>query len=524
MTLRRVLRHTRRAFPFFSSLARSPPMEEQARLKLPSVAGYKLVKQIGGGGFSVVYQAVNLVQGRVAACKVIAITPESNEAQLRAIEKEIRVHSALKHKHILELIGAAKLLPDRAALSGHFPAMYLLMEMAAGGDLFDKIAPDQGIGPDVAHFYFCQMLNGLQYIHSEGVCHRDLKPENLLLDGSGTLKISDFGLSAVYKLKDTGKTRMLNERCGSLPYLAPEMRGDQPYAAEPIDVWGSGVILFTMLAGNTPWDEPTRGSPEFVQYLTGESFNFEPWIHFHEDLLSLITGMLDVDPAHRMTLVEVASHPWVTRPSQIAGRGPRAIAQSLTAGLRANGDLSIAEPQIGGGSDDSMNTDEDGDYIMHNARSQFTQSLMLFSQTQRGSRYRYAPSLTRFFAALAPHVLLPLLQEALTALGAKHNPPREAVRDDSDGCSPTATTTSTTGAAAAAASGVPMIRMRVGAKDRRKLHMKGYVEIEPFQIGEYAGSFVVFARDVGNPLEWRAMWKALVRHPLIDPHVYRKPR
>lgn len=78
-------------------------------------------------------------KGRVAACKVIAITPESNEAQLKAIEKEIRVHSALKHRHILELIGAAKLLPDRAALSGHFPGMYLLMEMAAGGDLFDKI-------------------------------------------------------------------------------------------------------------------------------------------------------------------------------------------------------------------------------------------------------------------------------------------------------------------------------------------------------------------------------------------------
>ncbi|KAH9846911.1 CAMK/CAMKL/CHK1 protein kinase [Lenzites betulinus] len=482
-------------------------MEEQTKLKLPSVAGYKLVKQIGGGGFSVVYQAVNVDKGRVAACKVIAITPESNEAQLKAIEKEIRVHSALKHRHILELIGAAKLLPDRAALSGHFPGMYLLMEMAAGGDLFDKIAPDEGIGPDVAHFYFCQMLNGLQYIHAEGVCHRDLKPENLLLDATGTLKISDFGLSAVYKLKETGKTRMLNERCGSLPYLAPEMRGDQPYAAEPIDVWGSGVILFTLLVGNTPWDEPTRGSQEFVQYLTGESFNFEPWRRFHEDLLSLITGMLDVDPAHRMTLVEVAAHPWVTRPSQIAGRGPRAIAQSLTAGLRANGDMGIAEPQIGGDNDDSMDTDQDGDYVMHNARSQFTQSLMLFSQTQRGTRYRYAPSLTRFFAALAPHALLPLIQEALTELGAKYNPPREAQRETAEG-----------------PSGVPMIRMRVGAKDRRKLHMKGYVEIEPFQIGDYEGSFVVFARDVGNPLEWRAMWKELVRHSLINPHVYKKSR
>ena len=61
------------------------------------------------------------------------------------------------------------------------------------------------------------------YIHGQGVCHRDLKPENLLLDAAGRLKISDFGLSSVFRLKDSGKTRMLTERCGSLPYVAPEV-------------------------------------------------------------------------------------------------------------------------------------------------------------------------------------------------------------------------------------------------------------------------------------------------------------
>ena len=63
------------------------------------------------------------------------------------------------------------------------------------------------------------------YLHTEGVCHRDLKPENLLLDAAGTLKISDFGLCAVYKIAENGKVkmRMLSERCGSLPYIAPEV-------------------------------------------------------------------------------------------------------------------------------------------------------------------------------------------------------------------------------------------------------------------------------------------------------------
>jgi serine/threonine-protein kinase Chk1 len=95
-----------------------------------------------------------------------------------------------------------------------------------------------------------------------------LKPENLLLDMASNLKITDFGLAAVFRLKESGKTRALTERCGSLPYVAPEvilsqttlslnwltkvwqLNGNAPYYAEPIDVWGIGVILFTLLAGS----------------------------------------------------------------------------------------------------------------------------------------------------------------------------------------------------------------------------------------------------------------------------------
>ena len=121
------------------------------------------------------------------------------------------------------------------------------------------------LGKTITDFY---PANAIQtYVHSEGVCHRDLKPENLLLDAAGTVKISDFGLCSVYKLKESGRTRMLTERCGSLPYVAPEVRFEaillftkpdprvqlntnKPYAAEPIDVWGIGVILFTMVVGS----------------------------------------------------------------------------------------------------------------------------------------------------------------------------------------------------------------------------------------------------------------------------------
>lgn len=118
----------------------------------------------------------------------------------------------------------------------------------------------------MAHLYFTQLLSGVAFMHSKGVCHRDLKPENAMLSLNGLLKICDFGLCAVYKHK--GMERTLTERCGSLPYVAPEvlscarkvidllkrlmqLNSNQPYQAEPIDIWGCGVILYTMLVGST---------------------------------------------------------------------------------------------------------------------------------------------------------------------------------------------------------------------------------------------------------------------------------
>lgn len=469
--------------------------------KFPKVVGYELVQQIGGGGFSTVYRAVNFDDHRVAACKLVLLTLSTSEKERKNIEKEMRVHAALKHANVLEFLNAV--VVEQKHRDVYVPGIYMLLELAAGGDLFDKIAPDVGVGDQVAHYYFNQLLAGMEYIHSQGVCHRDLKPENLLLDVAGTLKISDFGLSAVYKLKESGKTRTLTERCGSLPYVAPELNSDAPYLAEPVDVWGVGVILFTLLAGNTPWDEPTIHSPEFVRYVSGAIFRELPWCRLGEEALSLLRSLLAVDPSRRIILAEAASHSWCLRPSQLANKGPLALADKLTESLRDNGDLGLAAPDFG-----RRESDEDEDEIMLSAthQSQFTQSLLLFSQTQSGTRY--TPNLTRFYASLGPFLMMGIIQESLEALNVKCklSPIPQAADDQQQETS--------------RANGV--IKLRVGGFDRRKQKFKGWVEVEKFSYKGVTGSFCLMKRDEGNPICWRQLWKALIKSPAVDPHVLRK--
>ncbi|KAI0319448.1 kinase-like domain-containing protein [Amylostereum chailletii] len=361
-----------------------------------------------------------------------------------------------------------------------------------GGDEYcnNKIAPDVGLSEDTAHFYFRQILDGVRFIHGEGVCHRDLKPENLLLDAAGKVKISDFGLSSVYKLKETGRTRMLSDRCGSLPYVAPELNSTEPYEAEPIDVWGVGVILFTMLVGNTPWDEPTKRSREFNRYVSGAYLNDDPWTRLSDQAHSLITGLLTIHPQDRFTLEYAQQHPWVLPESQLAPQSPEAVAERLTQSLRDNGDLALANPDL------SPSSNEDEDTVMLSATrgSQFVNSLLLFSQSQYGTRY--TKQLTRFYATIPPGELFIRIEEALAELGVKSK------RGPVDAKSQTA-------------------RMRVGGLDNRNVAYKGWIDVEPFATLDCpsARTYCVLSRDEGDPLSWRRLFKALVAAPQVMPHL-----
>ena len=195
------------------------------------------------------------------------------------------------------------------------------MELAEGGDLFDKIESDVGVGEDIAHFYFTQLINAVGYMHSKGVGHRDIKPENILLSADGNLKIADFGLATLFEYK--GVRKVCQTSCGSPPYTAPEVvtcdtrsrqRLEHGYCGDYVDIWSCGVVLFVLLVGNTPWDEPLERSYEFDQYVkTNGRPDDELWHNLPAETLSLLRGIMRVDPKERFSLVEIRRHPWFTR-------------------------------------------------------------------------------------------------------------------------------------------------------------------------------------------------------------------
>ncbi|KAI9207112.1 kinase-like domain-containing protein [Polychytrium aggregatum] len=284
-------------------------MSQRAKAAGPRIRNLLLLDVIGVGGFARVQLAQD-DNGSYIAVKTVRKN-DSAAAQLQCLRKEILIHSGIEHESIIRLLGTEE---D----DGH---IYLFMEYAAVGELFNHIVPDVGIEENLAHLYFVQLVSGMEYLHGKGVAHRDLKPENLLLDDYGNLKISDFGLSTVFMHK--GKRRVLQTLCGSPPYIAPEVLKLR-YDGDRADIWSAGVILFVLLIGNTPWAEPTTADDEYRLYFDHCSGNLNehaPWNRLGAASFDLIRGILTINPEERLLLDDIIDHKWFQAPNPLLESG-----------------------------------------------------------------------------------------------------------------------------------------------------------------------------------------------------------
>ncbi|KAL0289410.1 UNVERIFIED_CONTAM: CBL-interacting serine/threonine-protein kinase, partial [Sesamum angustifolium] len=258
------------------------------------VGKYELGRTLGEGSFAKVKFARHVTTGDCVAIKVIDRDRVLHHRMVEQIKREISTMKMIKHPNVLNLY---EVMASRTKI-------YIVLEYVEGGELFDKIAKYGKFKEDVARSYFQQLINAVDYCHSRGVYHRDLKPENLLLDSYGVLKVSDFGLSAFsQQVRGDG---LLHTACGTPNYVAPEVLTDKGYDGTSSDVWSCGVILFVLMAGYLPFDEPNLVA--LYRRIQKAEFSFPSW--FSSGAKRLIKRILDPNPLTRITISEILENEW----------------------------------------------------------------------------------------------------------------------------------------------------------------------------------------------------------------------
>ncbi|KAH8682259.1 serine/threonine-protein kinase chk1 [Xylariales sp. PMI_506] len=296
-------------------------MQQSQLDPLPTDLPFRIIsKTIGRGAYASIKKAIPLdATTPVFAVKLIhkGYAVKNGRISAKQIAMEVSLHSHIgQHPNVIEWFA-----------TGEDPVWrWIAMEYAEGGDLFDKIEADVGVTEDIAHLYFLQLISGVSFVHSKGVAHRDLKPENILMSESGNLKLADFGMATMFEYK--GQRKLSSTMCGSPPYIAPEVlscgRVDKnsgetiKYSSELVDIWSCGVILFVLLVGNTPWDEPTTASWEFQEYVKSKGRSSDNlWQRIPAEALSLLRGMMNIEAKKRFSFAQIRQHPWYTRNNKL---------------------------------------------------------------------------------------------------------------------------------------------------------------------------------------------------------------
>ena len=148
---------------------------------------------------------------------------------------------------------------------------------------------------------------GIEYISKLGIVHRDLKPENLLLDHDNHIKLVDFGLSNTYKPGETLKTA-----CGSPCYAAPEMIEGKRYIGTRVDIWSSGVILFAMICGFLPFEDPNTS--QLYKKILSADYKIPKFVS--KEASEMLKSILNTDPEKRFTIEQIRDHAWYKQNSE----------------------------------------------------------------------------------------------------------------------------------------------------------------------------------------------------------------
>ncbi|XP_040831094.1 ribosomal protein S6 kinase alpha-5 isoform X4 [Ochotona curzoniae] len=265
-------------------------------------------KPLGEGSFSICRKCVHKKSNQEFAVKIISKRMEANT------QKEI---TALKlcegHPNIVKL---HEVFHDQLHT-------FLVMELLNGGELFERIKKKKHFSETEASYIMRKLVSAVSHMHDVGVVHRDLKPENLLFTDENDnleIKVIDFGFA---RLKPPDN-QPLKTPCFTLHYAAPELLSHTGYD-ESCDLWSLGVILYTMLSGQVPFQSHDRSltctsAVEIMKKIKKGDFSFEgeAWKNVSQEAKDLIQGLLTVDPNKRLKMSGLRYNEWLQDGSQLS--------------------------------------------------------------------------------------------------------------------------------------------------------------------------------------------------------------
>ena len=266
------------------------------RLTTPTFA---IHMNLYSGAFATVYRAEIRADGKNCAVKRLE-KRVSNKSRLHA---EVEALRRVSHPNITQLLDVAE----------NEDALFLVIEYAAGGELFDAIVSRGNYTERDAMLVTKNVLKGLSCLHSHNIIHRDLKPENLLLSSKDTLtdvKITDFGMASILE-RDV---RMTFTKGGTLQYVAPEIISSETGHSFPVDMWSLGVVVVCLLTGRGPFI--CRTLADYVTAIrrieeSGGKCLFGPsWNGVSPEAQNFVQKLLQVFPERRPTAVQALQDPW----------------------------------------------------------------------------------------------------------------------------------------------------------------------------------------------------------------------
>ncbi|XP_019131941.1 serine/threonine-protein kinase 33 isoform X2 [Larimichthys crocea] len=304
---------------------------------------YKFGRKLGQGSFGVVYEATHIETQTKWAIKEVC-RPAAGSSKVQLLGHEINILKQVNHAHIIQL----KEIYETAKM------IYLVTELCVGGELKQLLRRKKFFTEDETRHIICSLADAVVYLHKRDIVHRDLKLENILVknfpdeddNGRINIKVTDFGLSV--QTGGVGIENIMTETCGTLIYMAPEMMSGRGYS-QWCDVWSIGVVMYMLLCGEPPFVSKTKSN--LLKEIMNKEVRFTQtiWATVSDAAKNLLTCLLKVDPAYRISANQLLENPWITGdtdvpaiPSNVLEMMRHHLEQQETQTLE---DLSLASPE-----------------------------------------------------------------------------------------------------------------------------------------------------------------------------------